>query len=551
MVYTTEKWCQTTSVSLEGRIPGTYSELDTRRAAITSAFSSDFKTLKVIENGSDILEFDHCIIRSVNFSPSNFGAADYSIEIECYESSNFNGTFGVLEPTNEWSFNQEENNFVTISHKVSARGVKTSNQPIVNAKNFVNSLAGSGTFSDITPVFSSGIYEPNLILLNSGVNIDRLAGSYSVDESYVIQTGIASDAFNCGCTFTDGITSVFNADVSSGISDDFISVGVNCTIQGSKADSSATLRSKLPPVDALHFIAVNAIKESGVVAAVSLNSGALNYSIDEDLNSRTVSVKASFNNDFAYAAFSQIHGTTIPQSSFSGAYYDYEISADTDSITSISSIGVNGNIKAQVDGVQNKIDRVSGMYYNYICNQPQGVTGYLHSIAERAYSDLGFAVHPLNPGPESISITDNYVKGEISLSATFSDKDFKPGFKTSSFNISVKPALAQYRAKSSANRDGLYQVFTLGTRTREEITIGGNLSAYAENSDYRIDARNYMDSLRAFYIPANGTYVTSESLDETPPPYCSIGFSHSYNYGTVVNAEFIPASTYDKMYVRS
>ena len=142
LVYTADKWCQVTKIELQGRIPGTYSQIDTKRAAIFSAFSSDFKTLTVTENSVDILEFDNCIVRSVNFSPSNFGAADYNIAIDCYESSNFNGTFGVLEPVNEWSFSQQENNYVSISHKISARGFKTSNKPIVNAKNFVQSLAG-------------------------------------------------------------------------------------------------------------------------------------------------------------------------------------------------------------------------------------------------------------------------------------------------------------------------------------------------------------------------------------------------------------------------
>ena len=162
MVYTAEKWCQVTKIGLAGRIPGTYAEINTNRAAITFAFSSDFKTLTVKEdNGTavtTILEFDHCIIRSVSFSPSNFGAADYTIDIDCYESSNFNGTFGILEPTNEWSFSQQENNFVGITHKVSARGVKTSNQPIVNAKNFVNSLAGSGTFQTSAPLLATKVF---------------------------------------------------------------------------------------------------------------------------------------------------------------------------------------------------------------------------------------------------------------------------------------------------------------------------------------------------------------------------------------------------------
>ena len=360
----------------------------------------------------------------------------------------------------------------------------------------------------------------------------------------MVQTG-AGEYFGDAAPVIGGVTSAFSADVSSGISDDFITVGVDYKIQGSKTDSSATLRSKIPAIETLYQIADTAITESGVAARyVDLNTGALSYSIDEDLNSRAISIKASFNNDFTYGAFAG-------QASFSGAYYDYSVDANTDNLTKISTVAVNGSIKAQVDGIQNKIDRVSGMYYNYICEQTQAVTGYLHSIAQMAYADMGFATGPysLNPGPESISVSNNYVKGEINLSATFSDKDFIAGFKTSSFSVSVKPALVQYRAKASANKDGLYQVFALGTRTREEVTINGNLSAYSENSDYRTEARNFIDNLRKFYIPKN-TFVTNESVDETPAPFNTVGFSHGYNYAVDVKKEFIPSTMYDKTFVK-
>ena len=543
MVYTIDKWCQVTKLSLAGKVTGTYDEIYTRRAAILAAFSTDFKSLVVAEDGSDILQFDNCIIRTVNFSPSNFGAAEYSIEIECYESSNFNGTFGILDPVNEWSLSQQDNNFVSISHKVSARGFKTANQPVVNARNFVKSFAGSGTFSQINPAFASGISEPNLILVNSGINIDRVAGTCSLDESYVVQTGVTSEYFDY-VPVIGGVTSAFNADVNSGISEDFINVGVNYTIQGSKTDSTANLRSKIPTVQTLWEIATGALQQSGSLADVDLNTGALNYSIDEDLNSRTIYIKTSFNNDYAYKNFSS-------QASFSGAYYDYSVKAETDQITSITTIGVNGSIKAQTDGIQNRIDRVSGMYYNYICNQTQGVTGYLHALAALAYADLGFSTYSLNPGPESISVGNNYVKGEINLNATFSDKDFKSDFKSASFTVGVKPSLAQYRAKASANRDGLYQIFDLETRTREEVTVGGNLIAYAENTNYQTEVRDFVDSLRKFYVPSNsGPYVTSESVDETPAPHFTIGFNHGYNYATPVNGEFIPYKSYSKIMMK-
>ena len=548
MVYFAEKWCQATKISLAGQVAGTYSEIDTQRQAILTAFASDFKTLTVAEGGSDILTFSGCVVRGVSFDASNIGAASYSIEIECYESSNFNGTFGVLDPVNEWSYSEGDDSLISISHKVSARGFSgSSNQAITNAKNFVQSLQGTTTFTDITPVFIGGISTSNLVLKSSGVSIDRVASTYGVDESYSIQTGAIMDISSIA-----GVTSVFSADLSSGAAEDFLTVGVNYQVQGSKDITDSNLRIKTPSVSTLYSIATGATHITG------LNSGALSYSVDENLNSKTISVKASFNNDRVYEVFSSQTGTGlggVPYLSrsgdFSGVYFDYQASVDTDLISDITTVNINGSLKSQIDGIQNKVDRVSGYYYNFINDNPSvygnGITGYLKTVASTCYSypaSLWTAgTWALYAGPESISVTDNYTLGEINVSATFSDKDKKTGFKEGSFNLSVKPSLAQYSAKASANRDGLYQVYDLNTRTREEITIGGNFSAYAENADYRTEIKNYIDSIKNFYI-APSAFVTAESADEVGIPYYSIGFNHTYNQFTAVNEEFIPYRSY-------
>ena len=93
MVYYADKWCQATKISLAGQVTGTYDEINTRRSAILTAFAEDFKDLTVVDDGSTILTFSKCVVRSVSFDPSNIGAASYSIELDCYQSSDFNGTF--------------------------------------------------------------------------------------------------------------------------------------------------------------------------------------------------------------------------------------------------------------------------------------------------------------------------------------------------------------------------------------------------------------------------------------------------------------------------
>jgi hypothetical protein len=543
MVYYADKWCQATKITLAGQVAGTYSEINTQRQAIQTAFASDFKTLLVKEGASTILTFTGCVIRGVSFDPSNIGMASYSIEMDCYESSDFNGTFGVLDPVNEWSFSEGEDSLITIDHSVSARGFSGSSyQAITNAKNFVQPLQGTTTFSDITPAFIGGISSLNLVLKSSGVSINRLDSTYAVNESYVVQTGTIMDIAAIA-----GVTSSFTADLSSGASEDYLSVGVDYTIQGGKDITDANLRSKVPPVSTLYSIA------TGSTSITGLNTGALSYSINEDLNSKTIGVKASFNDDRAYEVFSTENSTL-----FSGVYFDYQSTVDTDLTNDVTTVSINGSLKSQVDGIQNKVDRVSGYYYNDINNQPSrypnGITGYLKSVAESCYtypnSQWTAGAWSLFVVPASVSVTDNYTNGEINVSASFSDKDGKAGFKEGSFNVSVKPALSQYSAKASANRDGLYQVYDLNTRTREEVTIGGNFSSLAENSDYRTEIKNYVDDIRNFYIDFEfPAFVTSESMDELGAPYYSIGFNHTYNVWVAKGDEFIPKVMYDKMYV--
>ena len=542
MVYYADKWCQATKISLAGQVTGTFSEINTRRNAILTAFAEDFKDLTVVDNGSTILTFSKCVVRSVSFDPSNIGAASYSIELDCYQSSDFNGTFGVMDPVNEWSFNEGDDSLITITHNISARGFKTSNSAITNAKNFVQGLQGTSTFSAVTPEFIGGLSVSNLVLKSSGVSINRLDSTYEINEDYVAQTGTIMDIAAIA-----GVTSSFSANLSSGAADDYLSVGVDYTVQGGKDISDSDLRLKTPTVSTLYSVATGATQITG------LNTGALSYNINEDLNSKTISVTASFNNDRAYEVFSVENPTT-----FSGVYFDYEASVDTDLTTDITTVSINGSLKSQIGGIQNKVDRVSGYYYTHINNNaslyPNGITGYLKSVADSCYTypngEWTAGTYSLFSGPESISVTDNYTKGEINMSATFSDKDNKVGFKEASFNVSVKPSLAQYSAKASANRDGLYQVFDLNTRTREEVTVGGNFSAYAENADYRAEVATYIDTIENFYVGTPNAFVTAESADEVPAPYYSIGFSHTYNKFTSSNNEFIPKSLYANLVVK-
>ena len=146
-----------------------------------------------------------------------------------------------MDPVNQWSFNEGDDSLITINHTISARGFKTSNSAITNAKNFVQGLQGTSTFSAVTPQFIGGLSVSNLVLKGSGVSINRLDSTYEITEDYVAQTGTIMDI-----AAIPGVTSSFSADLSSGAADDYLSVNVDYTLQGGKDITDSDLRSKLP-----------------------------------------------------------------------------------------------------------------------------------------------------------------------------------------------------------------------------------------------------------------------------------------------------------------
>ena len=550
MVYLSKKWCQVTQISLDGVIEGDYATLTAKRDAIINAFNSDFQTLTITEfsttGGSNYTDtFSNCIIRSISFSDmDNFGLVTYTISITCYESSDFNGTFGVLNPVNEWSFSEGEDSFITINRKISAQGFKTSNLPITNAKNFVEGLAGTSTLCNVGTAFiggytGAGCNTSDLVLLSSGVNINRIDSSYELNESYIVQTGKVMDI-----SPIQGVTSNFSVDLSSGINDEFVTVNVDYSIQGGKNMSASTLRSKIPPSGTLYKIA------TGATMVADLNITPLNFSVEDDvLNSHTISVKSSYNNDKTFSGFSQ------------NVYFDYQTSLDMDQVTDVVTVSVNGEIRANGRNFNDKVNKVSGYYYDSVLGTYNGnVTGFLYDIANKSYTTAGMGVPTdgLGKNPNSISVSDNLRKGSISMSASFTDADQKEGFKEASFSIEGKPALWQYNAKPSANRNGLYQIFNLNVLTRENITINGSLAAYDNPSNAIIDVKglpkyeshvadfiNLLGNTYVYYnLNINDVIVTSESAGREKGPKFSTNFNHAYDYDTKKEFALVPFSFY-------
>ena len=130
------------------------------------------------------------------------------------------------------------------------------------------------------------------------------------------------------------------------------------------------------------------------------------------------------------------------------------------------------------------------------------------------------SVITLNPNFRSFSITDSPEKGEISLSATFDDKDYAVGYiKSNSFEVSYEPKIDLFRPRPTYNINGFYVVYELG-QAKKLATANINSTTEFKKNTTTDNAKTYalltLDYIKDTYV--TGPYILlneSASFDQT------------------------------------
>lgn len=444
VIYYTDKHAQVTRITLDGVVIGTFAEIDAARNTILSNFSSDFSNLTIEENAVVRASFERCIVQGVDFAPANFGQASYSIKLECYEQALFSATFGVLDPSNSFSFSEQDNGIVQITHSISARGFSTSLAPIVNAKNFVQSLGGYSV-NDLAPAFLNGIADANVILTSVSRNVNTTTSTYSEEEVYLVQTGSIDVT-----PLFQGVVSEISSSVSNDIKEPFTRVEVNFSIIGHKNSTEANLRNNMPSASTLLRIAERALGSS------LINPIPLTYNVDDQAGTvKRISVKASYNTDII--------------SNADNAYFDYSVDFSTDHVTDITTASINGEIKAKGNVAKKYL--AASNFYSSILASTQKLSGYLYDRTNVTYLAAIGSDWPLKPIFDSISVSEDKFKGVISLQASFSNEDFFVGCTKAQYNLDVTPQVAKFSSVAGNNAVGLYGVFDLNAFNMEELSL--------------------------------------------------------------------------------
>lgn len=465
---------------------------------LINGFGRDFEDLIIKEfdgdNWEGIYTGHNCTVRSVSFEESTYvGLLSYDITLDAYDVNNWSSVtnaLGVVNPSDVYEFSQDpEDEIIKINHNISAQGYNVDGpNALDNAIDFVRGRTGykfannspfegpnfitTGNAGTAGTAGSAGCFLPSL--LTQSESIDRMEGTYSVSETY--------EADPSGCS---GIILKYSTSLESGISEDYVSATIDGEAKHSKTGVFSDLRDYVKDLNIYDLLI-------GDISYDNLNQIPITLSITENPSGKAIRFQASYDdNKFI---------TTDDN-----AYYDYNVSLSTDDITKVTTAVVNGDIKSR--GNLKERETSSSVFLDnsvYPANDPSK----LKTMAQDVYHDFIGETYNLNTYPISLSVVSG-IKGEINVSATFTDKDQASEhamLRDSVYSYEVKTAVPIYKPKAAANENGLYTIFDTNIVSREMVSISSQVvgshandnttQSNAHSADLEGIANGLMNTLR-------------------------------------------------------
>lgn len=485
MIHYGKRWGQSTRLTLAGQITGnSFADLvAAQNQIVINLVTKQFKTLEIYDDLTLVYSLANCKVESASFDESVMAKTqEYSVSIVGHESSTFSGVYGVLNPQESVNFSDNQDGTVSMTHSVSAKGFNTSafaSNAFENAASYVLSLTGWN--SQVLPSFANQGLTPYPILLSRTEKIDRLAATYSTEESYI---------FNASGVSNQPLL-IISASVQEGIEQNFTTVDLNVDLKGGKSFGINNLRTYAAALN-LHNLAEYHSSVSTLLAEP------ISYSVDEDLAANTISIKASFDDNSLF--------------SNANAYFDHSVSFDTDHYTNRTEVKIKGDIIGRGHG-SDRIVNAENFLNNQILSPPLfppfNPPPYLTNIVTNLYAAMGFLFPDGLAIPTSMTIQKNPLNGTISVEASYSDKDRPNAFTTDArsanieYSVKIKPSLPTFKPIRSFNEDGYYLIYDLNSKNRENIDFNIN-TTYNQAYD--------LDQATALYNAANNALAISASV---------------------------------------
>ena len=470
------RWGISQRIVLNGVITGnSFNDLYTAQTGLVDIFSSSYKTLKVLEGADDTeptseaFAFSGCSVQNVSFDNAPYNkVVGYSVELLSYPSGLtgfFSGNYGILDPRDEITINPGNDGIGTVTHSVSARGfvINTIDDAINNVKSYVSSRTGVSrilTLPLVSGMDNSGAFTPVLVSLSE--NLDRLALSYSIEESYRFKT-ISGDSESAqNYSFNNYNIVSYSTNLTSGAGDDFVTASIQGEIKAGITGATG---------DVLISGLINELSGLNPYAVISGKYGSPNgFKFCEDpiqvtINEYRKARKVSFNISYDNLEF---YNSPNDQTVFSGCYLDMNISHSIDDLSFIDTLEVKGDVKCR--------GSVSNKYANslaYITELLAGGTPSLYNLVNSYYTGYHGATpkFTLNSQPVSLQVDANPLLGTVSISATYDNKDRFLGLVSSDYSIEYTPTNTTFNYGFSCNNSLRHIAVDMNTLKREKVGI--------------------------------------------------------------------------------
>ena len=501
-----------------------FNALNDKKNDIIRAFSDDFGSLEIKDSsGQAVVVGEGCIIQSVDFSSNDYsGLVDYTITLKAYELSSFQDGSKILDPVDKFSFTEGDDGFIELTHTISAKGFNTNGiatDAFANAKAFVNGRKGLANKPTTALINNTGA-TPVLVSLSE--NVDRFGAIYSITESYRYSD---DPNFNGDGSFLTKYTVSKEESVESGIT----TVSIEGEIKSKK--HNYIFEGTTPQADDVTMEAIREEFKAGVHhkgqsakipwyevcesdSGLSLNPYPVTFNTTEDERARVLTFNISFDNDTLFS------DTDESVFSLDNAYYDFSTSINTDEITSITTVGLSGLIKAR-GSLADRNKRVDVLLEALLDDGPLGDPTPYHVLKTEAqilYRDItGHEFFELDYIPSSVTITKDKFAGTINLAVQFTDKNFFPSYDIidSDYQVSLTPAMNQFRSKGSCNKVGSYMIYDINANSREkvDISVNGKLMQFSSSdiSKAKTEFKQIMDKFRDDYVLSGSKVQRLES----------------------------------------
>lgn len=436
-IYVDEVWGRAETMTLNGQLTGcTFAAIVDAQNTLLSRFNQSFQTLEVWQQeglvSGKVFQKDLVEIQSITFPQDKmFGVLPYTVTLTCYPSGLFSGAYGVLNPQDSWSFAEQDDATLNVTHTISCQPFNTSSGPsnaLTNARNWA--FGRTGINSTVYPIMISGVSPANFCLLTQQENIDRFNGTYSLTENYT--NDLARSAY--------GVIR-YSADIQSG--NNLITVNLQGTAEGCNRNLTGT-RYALSSID---WTAVALKQYQSAFNLVDLNPIPTAQSFNEDPFTTSIGFSYTFDN-----------------SNLPSVWFDYTVDL---------SVGINGLITASIQGT---VHARGGSFTNRLNRcKAYAATIDLYALTLPFYNGFdASSIAPLNPVPISNGQTNNETDGTVSLNATFSNKEIiSTIFDSFEYTIDIVPSLAQVDSRPILNGLGTWSAVDLNFGSRATFSVNG------------------------------------------------------------------------------